>query len=582
MTSAGRILVVDDDPLVRRSLARVLVRRGYTVLEATDGRAAAERVEEGNVDVVLSDIAMPDMDGMALLERVRQSDRDLPVLLLTGNPELETAMKAVEYGAFQYLKKPVDVETLLRSVGRAAEARRIGRERAGALTPARVADTSTPMLRRTWTGAELAGRYRVGQMIGEGGMGTVYEAVREDLAKMRVAIKILHPVLLARGDLLARFRREAEIVAAIDHPNIVRVLDFHSPPGGPAFLVMERLQGTTLGAVLEQQRRIPIERAVFIASQVLSALDAAHKLNVVHRDLKPDNVFLTSMSGLRDIVKLLDFGIAKLTGPTDEQKLTATGLVLGTPPYMAPEYARTGRFDSRADVYAAGCLLYEMLAGRQPHAGDNYNALMFAIQTQEPVPISALCAGLPPAIAEIIEKAMTKDPEQRFASAAEMGALLEPWVVPVSSVGHDPVEPQTLGTAPTQLVPTPDHSSESKRGKPPVQEGACARGKLVSLDIMEANDKVDLSEACEHVLDDMPRHVKRPTAGCKECLEIGGRWVHLRICLTCGHVGCCDNSPNRHATKHFNTTRHPVITSGEPGETWAYCYEDDAFLSRSV
>lgn len=97
---------------------------------------------------------------------------------------------------------------------------------------------------------------------------------------------------------------------------------------------------------------------------------------------------------------------------------------------------------------------------------------------------------------------------------------------------------------------------------------------------MEASDEVDLSAPCEHVREEMPRHVERPTPGCKECLEMGSRWVHLRICLTCGHVGCCDSSPNRHATKHFHATHHPIVTSGEPGETWAYCYEDEALLSR--
>lgn len=99
---------------------------------------------------------------------------------------------------------------------------------------------------------------------------------------------------------------------------------------------------------------------------------------------------------------------------------------------------------------------------------------------------------------------------------------------------------------------------------------------------MEATDNVDLSKPCDHVRDEMPRHVTRPTEGCKECLEMGSRWLHLRICLTCGHVGCCDSSPNRHATKHFHATGHPIITSGEPEETWAYCYEDDAILSGSL
>ena len=168
-----------------------------------------------------------------------------------------------------------------------------------------------PDAEHDWTGQLLGGRYRVGKRIGAGGMGTVYEAVQEDLGR-RVALKVLHPHLVQNADLVSRFKREAESAAALGHGNIVQVTDF-GHEGETAFLVMEYLAGSSLGAAIAKERALSPGRAAFIASQVLSALGAAHAAGIVHRDLKPDNVFLTSISGLRDIVKLLDFGIAKLS-----------------------------------------------------------------------------------------------------------------------------------------------------------------------------------------------------------------------------------------------------------------------------
>jgi serine/threonine-protein kinase len=259
-------------------------------------------------------------------------------------------------------------------------------------------------------------------------MGAVYEAEREDLAQMRVAIKILHPSVGARADLVMRFRREAETVAALDHPNIVRILDFQSPHGEPAFLVMERLHGAPLGETLDKEGRFGAERVAFVASQVLSALAAAHTANVVHRDLKPDNVFLTNLSGLRDIVKLLDFGVAKLMNARHNEKLTQTGSVLGTPAYMAPEQARGANVDHRSDLYAVGCMMYEALAGKPPFAAENYNALLFEIQRAVPTPIEVLRPDIDPALAAVVARAMAKNPDERFQTADAFETALSPWV----------------------------------------------------------------------------------------------------------------------------------------------------------
>ena len=431
----GRVLLVDDNDTLRRALRRILSAEGHEVVEAANGREAIERTEACDFDLIVSDVCMPDMDGVELLRAIHERDADLPVLLITGDPELKTAMQAVEYGALEYLTKPVDADKLKASTLRAYELRnrrleaRLALEAAQSSTRARALPLGAG---NTWTGALLGGRYRVGSLIGVGGMGAVYEAEREDLAQMRVAIKILHPSVGARADLVMRFRREAETVAAIDHPNIVRILDFQTPENEPAFLVMERLHGEHLGEALEKGGLFSAERAAFVGAQVLSALSAAHAANVVHRDLKPDNVFLITMSGLRDIVKLLDFGVAKLMNAHVNEKLTQTGSVLGTPAYMAPEQARGANVDHRSDLYAVGCMMYEALTGKPPFEAENYNALLFEIQRAVPTPIEVLRPDIDPALAAVVSRAMAKNPSERFQTADAMEAALARWGTPNS------------------------------------------------------------------------------------------------------------------------------------------------------
>jgi CheY-like chemotaxis protein len=438
------VLVVDDNHALRRALRRTLVAEGHQVVEASDGREAIQKAKEEDFDLIVSDVRMPDMDGVELLRAIHERDADLPVLLITGDPGLETAMKAVEYGALEYLTKPIDVEKLKASTLRAFELRRKRLEAKLALEAQSSRRARALPLgigqNESWTGALLGGRYRVGTLIGAGGMGSVYEAEREDLAQMRVAIKVLHPAVGARADLVMRFRREAETVAAIDHPNIVRILDFQTPPGEPAFLVMERLHGEPLGAAIGKEGRLSAERTAFIASQVLSALSAAHAANVVHRDLKPDNVFLITMSGLQDIVKLLDFGVAKLMNARVNEKLTQTGSVLGTPAYMAPEQARGASVDHRSDLYAVGCMMYEALTGTAPFVAENYNALLFEIQRAAPTPIEVLRPDIDPALAAVVTRAMAKSPTERFQTADSMEGALSLWVVPNSTRGAGAAE----------------------------------------------------------------------------------------------------------------------------------------------
>ena len=449
----GVIVIVDDDVAVRRAVARMLAREGHDVSQASSGTEALDIVRTRQIDVLITDIQMPDMTGVDLLQTTRREDPNLPVLLMTGDPGIDTAMKAVEYGATEYLTKPLDERRLLASVARAIKAHRDARVHRQLLDS--VTREKAAVSRRSPDGAlivdtVLANRYRIVRALGSGGMGTVYEAEREDLAGIRVAIKVLHATLAKRADAVRRFRREAELLAALHHPSIVHVIDFVSLPD-ETFIVMELLRGVSLTEVIREDPPKTESRAAFIIAQILSALDAAHAAKIVHRDLKPDNVLLTTVAHISDVVKVLDFGIAKLVGDSEASTLTQTGAVLGTPAYLAPEYARGDGPSALGDIYAVGCVLYEMLTKRAPFAGASYNALLFAILDKTPDPIESLRGGVSADFSAIVMRALAKDPAKRFQSAREMADALGPWLPPevrrLPATALAPIE-----SAPTEML----------------------------------------------------------------------------------------------------------------------------------
>ncbi|MEM9193326.1 MAG: serine/threonine-protein kinase [Myxococcota bacterium] len=295
---------------------------------------------------------------------------------------------------------------------------------------------STPDIQE---GETLDGGYRIVRKIGEGGMGAVYEASQEHLGR-RVAIKVLSPALAGDRDHLERFRREAMATAALGHPNIIQVTDIRWA-GGRAYYVMEFLEGESLSDLLKKKRRLPHAQAVRIVSQVLSALHAAHEMGIVHRDLKPANVFITPIAAGVELVKLLDFGIAKLREGDGFRRLTATGAIVGTPQYLAPEQARGEPVDARTDVFAAGTLLYLVIGGQLPFFHPHLSEMVKNICTQPPHPLKSYTPDVPDALVAVVERALAKDPAARFASAAAMKAALEGEVA-------DLPEPEPLPSSP--------------------------------------------------------------------------------------------------------------------------------------
>jgi eukaryotic-like serine/threonine-protein kinase len=281
-------------------------------------------------------------------------------------------------------------------------------------------------------GTVLADAYRVTRLIGQGGMGAVYEGVQTRLGK-RVAIKVMDRNLAAESEALARFRREIDVTAKLAHPNIVQVSDFGVVPTGEPFLVMEYLDGEDLEQRLARVGRVSFASAVRIVNQLASALAVTHAEGIVHRDLKPANVFLVSVPGQTDFVKVVDFGISKVL-KASTTKLTRAQMIVGTPEYMAPEQAagKVDEIDHRSDQWSLACIGWHMLVGQQPFLGPDVNAILHQVMNGEPPPlVPALAPLLPGQVEGVLRRALSKRQLDRyptitaFAKAFESAAPLD-------------------------------------------------------------------------------------------------------------------------------------------------------------
>ncbi|MSP62116.1 MAG: serine/threonine protein kinase [Myxococcales bacterium] len=271
----------------------------------------------------------------------------------------------------------------------------------------------------------IADRYRIIRKLGEGGMGVVYLAEHVIIEK-KVALKILFDDFARKTDLVQRFIQEAKAASKIGHENIVDITDFGETPSGAPFFSMEYLDGKDLAHHV-RQGPMSFERSRLIITQICRALGAAHGKGIIHRDMKPENVFLVDREGRDDFVKVLDFGIAKMNSMEEGgARLTRTGMIFGTPEYMSPEQARGDRPDHRVDIYAVGCILYEMLSGDVPFHADTFMGVLtkHMFDQPEPLTVRAPHANVPPDVEAVVMKALTKDRDHRFQTMKEMSIAL--------------------------------------------------------------------------------------------------------------------------------------------------------------
>jgi DNA-binding NarL/FixJ family response regulator len=423
------IVLADDHALIRGGLRRVLDLEGDfdVVGEASDVEGALTLTRAHQPRVVVLDLNMPGEPTLPAIPRFVDAAPETAVLVLTMEAEPNVARRALQAGARGYVLKERAESELVEAVRAVTE----GRTYLDPSLGARLAQTTTdhggrpaglthddPALA---VGGHFAG-HRIDASVGRGGMGLVFRATDLTLDRT-VALKVIAPEFAENPTYRARFERECRLAAALDHPHVVQI--FHAgEESGLLYLSMRYIDGIDLRGLLDEDKRLEAARAASIATQVAGALEEAHRHGLVHRDVKPGNVLISSRSD-REHVFLTDFGI---TRRADEEPLTRTGVALGSVDYMAPEQAHGGEVDARTDIYSLGCVLYEMLAGRVVFERDGDLEKLWAHVHDRPPRLPR--REMPPGVQDVLDRALAKDPRDRQQSAAEFADELVAAVTP--------------------------------------------------------------------------------------------------------------------------------------------------------
>lgn len=431
------ILIVDDTAANLDVLCGMLRDRGYRVRVAISGPRALTAIRAERADLVMLDINMPGMSGYEVCRELKRDPElgSVPVIFISALDEVIDKVKAFEAGGADYVGKPFEfgevlarIENQLKIAGlqrqleaRNAELTRMNEElRNSQQRESRIFSRLSDVL----PGTVLDQKYRIESRIGSGGFGTVFRGVQLSLDRA-VAVKIFQSLAAtARPEELERFRREGISACRVNHPNALAVIDSGVSSSGIAYLVTELLEGHTLRSELETQQRLTVPRVAEILVPVCQVLTVAHAIGLMHRDIKPDNIFLhRGRDG--EIVKVLDFGIAKLAASSDDRALTGARQVIGTPFYMAPERLRGEPHDGRADVYSLGVLAYEMFTGGSPFAADSsIEETPMMHLSMPPVPFRERGAEVPEKIENVIRAALDKEPQNR-PTAEEFAAIFQ-------------------------------------------------------------------------------------------------------------------------------------------------------------
>ena len=361
----------------------------------------------------------------------------------------------------------------------------------------------------------ITDKYRLDRLLGRGGMGAVYEATHIELERV-VAVKLLLPDFTADVEALERFRREARAAARLNHPNVADTYDYGSLPDGGAYIVMELVEGQTLRERMNEGGALPFGEAIMVARQVAKGVAAAHRNGITHRDLKPSNIILTRDHDEHVLAKVVDFSVAKLKeGTTSGTALTATGSLIGTPRYMAPEQCADNKTDERSDIYSLGVILYEMIAGRPPFDGPTTTAIAIKHIQEPPPPIEQLRPDVPVGLRNLIMQSLAKSPSERPQTAQEFGSRLDEAALELPATITAPQTSSSLSAsgaqaekAATQTNPqTTEHGPETGRTGEPTREDPAStvpesdplsvQAHAVSMDELdkEAETKVSASTA---------------------------------------------------------------------------------------
>ncbi|MBK8943453.1 MAG: protein kinase [Polyangiaceae bacterium] len=440
MSEPIRALIVDDNEVNLDVLKRRLERKGCEVVAVTDGPAALLAVGARPFDVVLLDLQMPEMSGLEVLARIRASFSQLalPVIMATAQSDSDSMVSALEAGANDYVTKPIDVDVLLARIRAQLRSRATAAHSVNAASRGVKAIVDAPPA--LGVGVTLGKKYRLDALLGSGGFGAVYRA-KHLLLDHDVAVKVLHAHLASAPKVRRRFEQEGISSVLVRHPNAVVVLDADTTEEGVPFLVMELLAGSTLAELLERERRLKLGRTAEIIAPVCDVLEEAHRIGILHRDVKPANIMLAA-TPRGEIVKVVDFGIAKFIDRERHASLSGEG-VAGTPLYMSPEALLGRPTGAPADVYSVGVTAYVALAGEPPHGHAAKSPFEQAIRQlqQPPRPLGELRPDLPAEVCQVLMASIAQEPDHRPTLAELREALVE-WAGRFTEAVWPPASPR--------------------------------------------------------------------------------------------------------------------------------------------
>jgi serine/threonine protein kinase len=417
----AKILIVDDDRVLAETMETWLTFEKHTVTAVHTGFDGWEQLQKNEHEIALLDWDLPDVNGIDILRRFRESGGTMPIIMLTGHTSVDDKEAGLDSGANDYLTKPFHMKELSARIRAALRTQSVA---AAGVVPSLGKGNAAVLKRGDLEGTRLAATYEFVDVLGEGGSAIVFKAKHPKLDKF-VAVKMLLSAELKEAA-ITRFEREAKLISQINHYNVIDVFDYGVTERGRPYMVMEYIKGESLQDKIEREGQLPLVTAAAILIQACRGLQEAHSKGIIHRDLKPENILLQEQSNRADWVKIVDFGIAHLAESTQE-RLTKTGTVVGTVDFLAPERLRNVPPDARADLYSLGVILFEMLTARPLFEADTTESLLVKVIMTPTDPPSNYRGDIAPGSAfdQVVLKATEKNPDLRYQTATEMRLKLE-------------------------------------------------------------------------------------------------------------------------------------------------------------